>query len=98
MSVAWSPRALRDVQAIAAYIEERSRVGAASVVSRIELTAALISRYPEAGRALARRPGIRMLPVGKYPYQVFYPIEPTGPVILHIRHSARRSPKAHDLR
>lgn len=64
---------------------------------RIESTIDLIARHPGVGRAVEQRPGVRSLPVGKYPYQVYYQWEDDMVVVLHVRHGARRAPRSTDL-
>jgi toxin ParE1/3/4 len=38
------------------------------------------------------RPDVRRAVVGRYPYLVFYTVEPDEIIIRNIRHGARRSP------
>lgn len=37
-------------------------------------------------------PGVRMAPLGRYPYLIFYAIERDDVVVLHVRHGARLQP------
>ena len=48
--LAWSPEAIEDIEAIAAYIERDSPWYARSVVSKIVETAEAIPEHPELGR------------------------------------------------
>jgi len=41
---------------------------------------------------------IRILPPTRYPYRVYYTVFEDAVVVLHIRHTARRSPDLDDLR
>ena len=97
MSLTYSPRALADLQKIVADIEPHRPSGAAALVRKIEATVGLIERYPRAGRALSRRAAVRVLPIGKYPYRVYYHVVGDDVEILHIRHTSRRAPAAEDL-
>ena len=97
MKVLWKRRALRDLDEIHAYILQRSKQGAESVVRRIESTVELIGDYPGYGRKLKTRANFRVLPVGKYPYRVYYAVEADAVVIVHVRHTSRRSPVVRDL-
>ena len=48
--VVWSPEALEDVEAIAAYIGRDSNFYAAAVVEKMLVTAAGLSDFPNVGR------------------------------------------------
>lgn len=89
MRVRYSPRAIRDLAGIADYLVERSPRGAQSVDHRIRKTVDLIAAYPGSGRTLEQRRGVRVMPVGRYPYLVFYAVGEDEIVILHVRHGAR---------
>ena len=49
-ALAWSPEAVEDIEAIAAYIERDSPWYAKAVVSKLVETAESIPQYPESGR------------------------------------------------
>jgi plasmid stabilization system protein ParE len=74
VKVRYSPRAVRDLAGIADYLVERSPRGAQFVDHRIRKTVDLIAAFPGSGRALEQRRGVRVMPVGRYPYLVFYAI------------------------
>ncbi len=40
-------------------------------------------------RASAHRPGVRVVPLGRYPYKIFYRVSGDAVEILHIHHAAR---------
>jgi plasmid stabilization system protein ParE len=85
----YSPRARRDLAEIADYLTARSPKGALSVERRIRKTIDLIAAFPGAGRCLDQRPAVRVMPLGRYPYLVFYTLRGDETVILHVRHGAR---------
>jgi toxin ParE1/3/4 len=97
MSVRYSDRAAADILAIASYISERRPSGAASVLRRLAATFNLIGRHPGVGLKVRARKGVLVIPVGKYPYQVYYRLDDAGPIIVHIRHGARKLPQSADL-
>jgi toxin ParE1/3/4 len=97
MSVNYSLRALTDLKVIAAYVSERSPRGAASVMRRINATVDLIGRHPGVGRRVRARKGVYVFPVGKYPYLVYYRIDGNDPIIVHVRHGARKLPRASEM-
>ena len=90
MRVRWSESSLSDIDGIFAYIHERNRTAAAAVVERIKAVATLLQDFPEAGH-LTDEPSVRMFPTVRYPYLVFYTINPDDAeiVILHVRHGAQ---------
>jgi toxin ParE1/3/4 len=89
VKVRYSQRAIIDLAGIADYLAERNPAGAISVESSIRKTVDLIGIFPRAGRVLEQRPAIRVMPVVRYPYLIFYTSRGTEVVILHIRHGAR---------
>jgi plasmid stabilization system protein ParE len=52
LRIAWSPRAVEDLEAIAQYIATDSPAYAAAVVKKIVRTARNFSRFPFAGRVV----------------------------------------------
>jgi plasmid stabilization system protein ParE len=49
-----------------------------------------IAATPEIGRLLAERPQVRVVPLVRYPFKIFYTFDEETIAILHIRHAARR--------
>jgi plasmid stabilization system protein ParE len=93
MRVRWSQSALTEIQEIFSYIHERNHSAAVTVVERIEAVVDLLEEFPEAGH-LTDEPNVRMFPVIRYPYLVFYAIDAAADevVILHVRHGAQQRP------
>jgi toxin ParE1/3/4 len=89
MKVRYTARAREDVRTILAYIESSSPQGASNVARAIHKTIELIGQFPEAGR-LAGEKATRVLPVGRYPYLIYWTVEHGNAWIVHIRHTARR--------
>ena len=90
MRVVYGARALADVIDIAAYLKARSPAGARAVELRIRRTIALLAEFPSAGQALEQRPQVRIMPLGRYPYLIFYTLSGEELTVLHIRHAARQ--------
>lgn len=92
MKVTYSPRALAQIEDIHAYIAERYPRAAAAVVERIEKLCAMLGDYPGCGTPTDRKE-VRVLPVVRYPYLIFYRIldEENEVRILRVRHGARLS-------
>jgi toxin ParE1/3/4 len=95
VKVTYSRRALVQLDRIFAYIAQNNAAAASEVVARIEAGAALIGEYPNIGRA-SDLPGIRLLPISRYPYLIFYTVlSDKGEVrILSVRHAAQAGMRA----
>jgi plasmid stabilization system protein ParE len=90
MKVVWTDEALRDLEEITAYLLVHYPSVAPALEQRIRAVVARIGRWPESARRSAYRSGVRMVPLGRYPYNVFYRIADDRLEILHVHHSARR--------
>ena len=91
MKVRYTETALSEVGEILSYIAENNPAAAAQVVLAIEATVARIGVFPNSAQA-ADEPGVRMAPVGRFPYLVFYTVAVDEVEILHVRHGARLRP------
>jgi toxin ParE1/3/4 len=91
VSVAYSRRAVSDLRGIAAYYagSDNPAVGE-KVAARIRQVVARVERLLRSGRPVSQRPGVRVTPLLRYPYLIFYELTGDGVRILHIRHAARR--------
>jgi addiction module RelE/StbE family toxin len=87
--ISYSPRAVADLAEIGGYLAERNSRAAAAVEQRIRIIIELVGQYPASGRVLEERPGVRAIPLGNYPYRIFYTVFGNELIILHIRHTAR---------
>ena len=73
MRIRYTPRARSDLQNILEYLDERNPLGALNVKRVLQSTLKLIEQFPESGRLAAQR--VRVLPVGRYPYLIYWTIE-----------------------
>jgi plasmid stabilization system protein ParE len=87
--IAYSPRAVTDLAEIGDYLAERNPRAATAVEQRIRTIVELITRFPASGRVLEERTAVRVIPLGNYPYRIFYTTAGDEMIILHIRHGAR---------
>src|SRR5579864_4865153 len=72
MNVVYSPRAARDLEAIAAYC--RAVAGpriAAAIGARIERVISRVAEHPHRAPRVLQRRGIRVALVIRYPYKIF---------------------------
>jgi len=91
MNVEYTPRARSDLDQIG--FRSRRVFGPAVAVALetfIRATIARIAVMPESGLRLPRRPGVRVVPLVRYPFKIFYTVGRDTVFILHIRHAARR--------
>ena len=91
MRVEYSTRAVSDIRNIADYYARSDNPTTGErVAARIREVVARIARLPESGRPVSERPGVRVVPLLRYPFNVFYALFGDSVRILHIRHTARR--------
>ena len=90
MKVVYTAAALRDLDEIAEWLAVHYSAIAPTIERRIRAVIEHIGRWPESARRSTKRPGVRVMPIGRYPYKVFYRVTEDGVEILHIHHAARR--------
>ena len=90
MKLRFTPRAARDLVAIADYIRAHSPAAAGQVRAAILQSIQYLVLFPRLGRAQTVE-GVRKLVTRKYPYLVYYTVDEAAEeiVILTIQHSAR---------
>jgi toxin ParE1/3/4 len=89
MKVRYTATALRELDELLAYIADRNTTAAASIRARVEALVEQLSNFPFLAQETELK-GIRSVPLGSYPYNIFYTVEADEIVILRIRHGARR--------
>ena len=91
MKIEYAPRARADLMQIG---EHSRRVFGGAVAAALETyiraTVARIAAMPESGQRLPERPGVRVVPLSRYPFKIFYTVIGGTVTVLHIRHAARR--------
>lgn len=90
MKVRYTRTALRELEEISTYLGDRNPAAAAAVIARIERVVRWIADFPQMGYLI--EDGIRLLPVGRYPFLIFYTADDHQVTIRNIRHAARRRP------
>lgn len=90
MKVVWTDEALGDLAEIAEYVTIHYPAVAPVVERRIQAVVSRIGRWPQSARRSTKRPGIRVVPLGRYPYKIFYRVTEESVEILHVHHAARR--------
>jgi toxin ParE1/3/4 len=87
--VAWSPRAVEDLEAIAQYISADSAAYAAAVVKTILNTARNLSHFPRSGRVVPETADESIRELFAYSDRVIYRIEEEGIIIAAVVHGRR---------
>jgi toxin ParE1/3/4 len=91
MRVVYSPRAIRDLEHIAAYYRSVADPTIVAAISeRIEHVVNRIAQRPHSAPPVVDRRDVRAVLVLRYPYKIFYRLRDDVVQILHIRHTARR--------
>jgi len=90
VKIVFTDAALRDLDDITLWLSNRYPGLGASVEQRLSAIAAHLERWPESMRRSAHRPGVRIAPLGRYPYKIFYRVTADAVEILHIHHAARQ--------
>ncbi len=83
---------LSELDEILGFIAQRSPLGATHVEARLRRAFDLIVRHPEAAQRVEQRPGVRRLPLARFPYVIYYEVAQDEVRVLRILHGAREQP------
>jgi toxin ParE1/3/4 len=89
VKVVYTDAAVRDLNEITIWLKANYPGTGPAVERRLRLVVAHIARWPESMRASVHRHGVRVVPLGRYPYKIFYRVSGEAVEILHIHHAAR---------
>lgn len=78
MKVEYSRRATADLRKVGADSRAFGEAVAAAVEARIRKTVERIAEGPEAAPRVVERPGVRVVPLVRYPYRIFYRFSKIG--------------------
>ena len=92
MNVRYTEVALRELDDILAFIASNYPTVLQPFQRRLRAVEKRIARWPQSAQRVVQRPGVHVAPLIQYPYKLFYLITDDTVEILHIHHSARRSP------
>ena len=92
MKVRWSRLALVELDAILSDLAGKNPIAAERFEFRVRQITQRIERFPEGFQEVAERPGIRRVPLVRYPYLIFYAVSGSDVTVLRIVHGARKEP------
>lgn len=89
MKVVYTEEALRNLDDISDYIRQNYPTIPEAFRLRLQFVVARIAKWPESAQEVADQSGVRVVPLVRYPYKVFYRVTNQTIEILYIHHSAR---------
>lgn len=92
MKVVYTDDALRDLDDILRFIAIHYPAVYGPFEARLRASVRRIGQWPESAQAVADRPGVRMVPLVRYPFKIFYRVSGDAVEILHVNHAARLTP------
>ena len=93
MKIRLDAQAKSDLKEIRDYLLQHARETAANRVrDHLRTRIARLAKTPAIG-VRTTDPNVRILSPAKYPYRIYFSVQPDTIVILHIRHTARRTPE-----
>jgi toxin ParE1/3/4 len=87
--VVWSPRALADVEAIAAYIAADSLTYAKAVVRKIIASTRMLPNFPFSGRKVPELDDENIRELFVYSYRIIYAVEAGQITVTAVIHGKR---------
>jgi len=76
---------------VLAYAKQNYPIQFAKLESRIHDVIVRVERFPQNAKAVSQRPGVRVVPLVRYPFRIFHREVDGGIEILHIHHVAREA-------
>ena len=89
MRVVWTAAALSDLDEALDYTKRHFPQSLHSLERRIRATVERVARWPESARRVEGRSDVRVVPLVRYPYRLFYRVRGDRIEILHVHHAAR---------
>jgi len=90
MKVVYTAAARSDLDEIGEWLSDHYPTIAPAVERRIHDVIARIAQWSQSAHRSAKYPGVRVVPIGRYPYKIFYRVTADTIEVLHIHHSARQ--------
>jgi toxin ParE1/3/4 len=90
MRIIFTETALSDLNQIFEYLTSNYPTLVGPVEQRINSVLTRLQDWPESARKVTQRTTVRVAPLVRYPYRIFYRITNEAIEIVHIRHTSRR--------
>jgi toxin ParE1/3/4 len=92
MKVRYSRLALAELDAIPSDLAAKNSAAALHFENRILQVGERIGRFPHGFQEVVERPGVRRVPLVRYPYLIFYKVFADEVIVLRVIHGARKEP------
>ena len=92
MKVRYSTVALAELDAILSDLAAKNLGVAERLESRISQIGKRIGQFPLGFQEVAERPGVRRVPLVRYPYLIFYKVIDGEAIVVRVVHGARKEP------
>jgi toxin ParE1/3/4 len=89
MKVVLTDEALRDLDDILGFIALHYPTISLSFEKRLRTVLRRIGNWPQSAPEVEQRPSVRVVPLIRYPYKIFYRVTTEAVEVLHIHHAAR---------
>jgi len=87
LKLEYSERAVSEISGIVEYLRVRNPHAAQRVALELKTAVQVVAQFPYSGRDVGN--GIRVFPVGRYPYLIYWTIQNDIVSVLHVRHTSR---------
>lgn len=91
MKVILTDEALRDLDEILGFIALNYPTVGLSFEKRLRTVLRRIGNWPKSAPEIEQRPGVRVVPLVRYPYKIFYRVTAEAVEVVHIHHAAREA-------
>jgi plasmid stabilization system protein ParE len=92
MKVHWTEAARADLDDILAYTAAHFPSSLVPLETRIRAVTDRVAARPYSAQSVSNRPGVRVVPLIRYPFRIYYRIVRDRIEILHVHHTSRRAP------
>ena len=92
MTFRYTDTAASELEEILSHVSGRNLPAAAKIGARVQQTIDSLIRFTEMAQ-MTDEPGVRRMPVGRYPFLILYTVSDDELGILHVRHTARSYPE-----
>jgi plasmid stabilization system protein ParE len=89
MKIIYTGEASEDLDGILAYIASNYPTVYEPFLIRLRSVIARIAMWPDSAQEVAEEPGVRVVPLLRYPYKLFYRNTGEAIEIMHIHHAAQ---------